>query len=168
MAQNNKANTNKAERATFGAGCFWGVEEAFRKVEGVISTSAGYMGGTMGNPSYEDVCTGTSGHAEVVEVQYNASLVSYEDLLRVFWDNHDPTQTDRQGADIGTQYRSEIFYHNETQQSKAINSFESEQRSGKYSRPIVTAITPASTFYKAEDDHQQYLEKRGLASCSIK
>lgn len=163
-----KTTISKPEKATFGAGCFWGVEAAFRKINGVISTSAGYMGGEMLNPSYEDVCMGTSGHAEVVEVQYNPSLVSYEELLSVFWENHDPTQLDRQGADIGTQYRSEIFYHNETQKSKADNSLQNEQSSGKYRQPIVTAITPATVFYKAEEYHQQYLEKRGLASCSVR
>lgn len=168
MKQNSKSTIGKPGKATFGAGCFWGVEAAFRKIKGVISTSAGYMGGEMANPSYEDVCMGTSGHAEVVEVQYKPSLVSYEELLSVFWGNHDPTQLDRQGADIGTQYRSEIFYHSETQKSKAGKSLENEQRSGKYSRKIVTAITPATVFYKAEEYHQQYLEKRGLASCSVK
>lgn len=167
MAQKSKTTNSKAEKATFGAGCFWGVEAAFRKVKGVTSTSAGYMGGTMDNPSYEDVCAGTTGHAEVVEVQYDPALVSYEDLLRVFWKNHDPTQLNRQGADVGTQYRSEVFYHSETQKSIAGNSLENEQRSGKYSRPIVTVISPTTAFYKAEDYHQQYLEKKGLASCNI-
>jgi len=168
MTQNSKTNISKAEKATFGAGCFWGVEAAFRKVNGVSSTSVGYLGGAMVNPSYEDVCTGATGHAEVVEVRYNPALVSYDDLLRVFWENHDPTQMNRQGADIGTQYRSAIFYHHETQKSKADNSLENEQSSGKYRQPIVTAISPATIFYKAEDYHQQYLEKRGLASCSVK
>jgi peptide-methionine (S)-S-oxide reductase len=155
------------EKATFGAGCFWGVEADFRQVKGVVSTSVGYSGGSFENPSYRDVCTGRTGHAEVVEVVYDPSRVSYDELLKVFWENHDPTQLNRQGPDWGHQYRSAIFFHTPEQQAAAIASKERLEKSGKYRRPIVTEITPASQFYKAEDYHQQYLEKRGLSSCNI-
>lgn len=155
------------EKATFGAGCFWGVEVAFRKVPGVIDATVGYLGGTMANPSYKDVCTGRTGHAEVVEVTYDPSRVKYEDLLNVFWTSHDPTTLNRQGPDRGTQYRSAIFYHNDAQRAAASASKGQWDVSGKFPRPIVTEITPASTFYKAEEYHQRYLEKQGLASCHI-
>jgi peptide-methionine (S)-S-oxide reductase len=155
------------EKATFGAGCFWGVEVSFRKVPGVTATAAGYLGGTLANPSYEDVCTGRTGHAEVVEVTYDPSKVGYEDLLDVFWTGHDPTTLNRQGPDRGTQYRSAIFYHNEAQRQAAITSKDRWSGSGRFSGPIVTEITPASTFYRAEEYHQRYLEKHGLASCHI-
>src|ERR1700680_2197136 len=155
------------EKATFGAGCFWGVEAAFRQVKGVTSTAVGYMGGTLKNPSYEDVCTDKTGHAEVVQVEFDPSQVSYEELLRVFWENHDPTTLNRQGPDVGTQYRSAIFFHTPEQQAAALASQQELERTGAYKRPIVTAITPAGAFYRAEDYHQQYLEKRGQASCRI-
>ena len=155
-----------AEKATFAAGCFWGVEAAFRQIKGVVSTQVGYMGGHMKNPAYEDVCTDETGHAEAVEVTYDPSKVSYERLLRVFWENHDPTQLNRQGPDVGTQYRSAIFYHNEKQKQTAIKSKEEMQK--KYKAKIVTEIVKAPTFYKAEEYHQQYLEKRGLSTCHIK
>ncbi|MEO5573206.1 MAG: peptide-methionine (S)-S-oxide reductase MsrA [Gammaproteobacteria bacterium] len=155
------------QKATFGAGCFWGVEAAFRKITGVRSTSVGYLGGTYKSPTYQDVCTGRTGHAEVVQVEYDPAQVAYDDLLNVFWDNHNPTTLNRQGPDIGTQYRSAIFFHNAEQQATAIASKEKLQNSGKYRNPIVTEITPASDFYAAEDYHQQYLEKRGLAHCSL-
>jgi len=155
------------ERATFGAGCFWGVEAAFRQIKGVISTSVGYSGGSYKNPSYRDVCTGRTGHAEVVEVVYDPSRVSYEDMLKVFWENHNPTTLNRQGPDVGTQYRSAIFFHSPEQQTAAIASKEKLDGSGRYGRPIVTQIEPASEFYVAEDYHQQYLEKRGLSTCHI-
>jgi peptide-methionine (S)-S-oxide reductase len=155
------------QKATFGAGCFWGVEAAFRQVPGVVSTSVGYTGGTMANPTYEDVCSDRTGHAEAVEVEYDPSRVSYEDLLRVFWENHDPTTPNRQGPDVGTQYRSAVFFHTPEQQAAARASKEELDRSGKYRRPIVTEITPAPAFWRAEDYHQQYLEKRGLAHCRI-
>src|SRR5713226_3918859 len=155
------------EKAMFGAGCFWGVEAAFRQVKGVISTTVGYSGGTFENPTYKDVCSGWTGHAEVVEVEYDPSQVSYEDLLNVFWENHDPTQLNRQGPDVGAQYRSAIFFHTPQQEAAARASKEALERSGRYKRPIVTEITPASEFYRAEDYHQQYLEKRGLAHCRI-
>jgi peptide-methionine (S)-S-oxide reductase len=153
------------EKATFGAGCFWGVEAAFRNVDGVISTAVGYLGGTLSNPSYEKVCTGRTGHAEVVEVLYDPVKVSYEELLNLFWELHDPTQLNRQGPDVGTQYRSAIFYHSPEQEQLAKASKERLEKAGVYKRPIVTEITSASAFYKAEEYHQQYLEKRGLASC---
>ena len=154
-------------RATFAAGCFWGVESTFRQLPGVISTRVGYTGGQMQNPTYKDVCTDRTGHAEAVEVDYDPTKISYEKLLDVFWENHDPTQLNRQGPDSGTQYRSAIFYHDPEQQSAAESSKEKRGKSGAYRKPIVTQIVPATTFYEAEDYHQQYLEKRGLASCHI-
>ncbi len=155
------------KKATFGAGCFWGVEAAYRQIPGVLSTKVGYLGGTLDNPTYRDVCSGRTGHAEVVEVTYDPERLTYDDLLTVFWDNHNPTTMNRQGPDIGTQYRSAIFYHDEAQHQAAIASKEERDRSGKYKTPIVTEVTEASTFYEAEDYHQQYLEKRGLSSCHI-
>ncbi len=157
-----------AERkATFGAGCFWGVEARFREVPGVIDTRVGYLGGDMENPSYEDVCSGRTGHAEVVEIVYDSDRVGFEELLDIFWDMHDPTQENRQGPDVGTQYRSAIFWHDEEQKRIAEESRVRREASGQYSRPIVTEITPASTFYEAEEYHQRYLEKRGMSSCAI-
>ena len=158
---------NATEKATFGAGCFWGVEAAFRQVPGVLETAVGYSGGNFANPTYHDVCSDETGHAEVVEVTYDPSRVSYEDLLNVFWENHDPTQLNRQGPDIGTQYRSAIFFHNPAQRDAAVASRDRLEKSGRFRRPIVTEITPAPTFWRAEEYHQQYLEKRGLASCKI-
>lgn len=155
------------ETATFAAGCFWGVEAAFRQIKGVISTRVGYEGGTLETPTYQDVCTDRTGHAEAVEVQYDPARVSYEQLLQVFWENHDPTTRNRQGPDIGSQYRSVIFFHTPEQQDAALASKEQLTQAGKYRRPIVTEIVPASTFYVAEDYHQQYLEKRGLSTCQI-
>ncbi|MEO8578313.1 MAG: peptide-methionine (S)-S-oxide reductase MsrA, partial [Gemmatimonadales bacterium] len=162
---NNGASAVKEEKATFGAGCFWGVEAAYRQIPGVISTEVGYLGGTLQNPTYHDVCSGRTGHAEVVQVTYDPARVSYDDMLTVFWENHDPTTLNRQGPDVGTQYRSAIFYHGDKQKETAIASKEERERSGRYRRPIVTEITPATEFYMAEDYHQQYLEKRGLSSC---
>jgi peptide-methionine (S)-S-oxide reductase len=155
------------EKATFGAGCFWGVEAAFRQIKGVKATTVGYMGGKLKDPTYQDVCTDRTGHAEVVEVEFDPSEVSYEDLLRVFWDNHDPTTLNRQGPDTGTQYRSVIFYHTPEQEAAAKASKEALAKSGRYKRPIVTEIVPAPEFWRAEEYHQQYLEKRGLAHCHI-
>jgi len=155
-------------KATFAAGCFWGVEASFRQIPGVISTRVGYTGGDFQNPTYKDVCTDRTGHAEAVEVDYDPAKVSYEDLLNVFWENHDPTQLNRQGPDFGTQYRSAIFFHSPEQEQGARASKAKLEKSGTYSRPIVTQIVPATTFFEAEDYHQQYLEKRGLASCHIK
>ena len=155
------------EKATFGAGCFWGVEEAFRKVKGVTSTAVGYSGGTLKNPTYHDVCTGQTGHAEVVQVEYDPPQVSYEELLAVFWANHDPTTMNRQGPDVGSQYRSAVFYHTPQQEAAARASKDKLNSSGVYKRPIVTEITPASEFWMAEDYHQQYVAKRGGGSCHI-
>lgn len=157
----------KLETATFGAGCFWGVEAAFRQIKGVKSTAVGYLGGTMENPSYKDVCTGRTGHAEVVQVEFDPSQVTYEELLEVFWSNHNPTTLNRQGPDYGTQYRSAIFYHSPQQKTAAEATKEKHSASKRFRDPIVTEITPASEFYIAEDYHQQYLEKRGLSSCHM-
>jgi peptide-methionine (S)-S-oxide reductase len=155
------------QTATFGAGCFWGVEAEFRQVKGVVDTAVGYMGGTLKNPFYQDVCTDRTGHAEVVQVHYDPEQVSYEDLLRVFWENHDPTTRNRQGPDVGSQYRSVIFFHSPEQEGAARKSKEELDRSGHYKRPIVTEIVPAPEFWPAEDYHQRYLEKRGLAHCHL-
>ena len=155
------------EKATFAAGCFWGVEAAFRQIKGVISTSVGYSGGNYNDPTYRDVCSGRTGHAESVQVIYDPSRVSYDDLLKVFWENHDPTTLNRQGPDVGTQYRSAIFFHSPEQQYAALASKARLESSGTYRRPIVTEIKPASTYYPAEEYHQQYLEKRGLSSCHL-
>ena len=150
---------------TFGAGCFWGVEAAFRQIQGVTSTAVGYLGGTVENPTYQDVCTGSTGHAEVVQVEYDPAQIAYEDLLDVFWKCHDPTTLDRQGPDVGAQYRSAVFFHTPEQEAAAKVSREKAQV--RFKRPIVTEITPASAFYRAEEYHQQYLEKRGQASCHL-
>ena len=155
-------------KATFAAGCFWGVEATFRQIPGVTSTRVGYIGGNLKDPTYKDVCTDSTGHAEAVEVEYDPAKVSYGDLLNVFWENHDPTQLNRQGPDFGTQYRSAIFYHSPEQEQAASASKQALEESRQFSRPIVTQIVPAATFYEAEDYHQQYLEKRGLATCHIK
>ena len=152
-------------KATFGAGCFWCIEPAFQKINGVLSTSVGYAGGSFKDPIYEDVCAGQTGHAEVIQVEYDPSKISYEKLLDVFWQNHDPTTQNRQGPDIGTQYRSAVFYHNHEQKVAAIKSKEKLDKSGKYKNPIATEITQATKFYQAEDYHQQYLEKKGLNVC---
>lgn len=155
------------EKATFGAGCFWGVEAEFRKIKGVKRTEVGYEGGQTDRPTYQDVCTDKTGHAEVVQIEYDPAEVSYQDLLNVFWENHDPTQVNRQGPDVGTQYRSVIFYHDDAQWQCAEDSMRERAASGRYRKPIATVITPATDFWTAEDYHQQYLEKRGLASCHI-
>ncbi len=155
-------------KATFAAGCFWGVEATFRQIPGVSATRVGYIGGNTLNPSYKEVCTDTTGHAEAVEVDYDPAKVSYQQLLDVFWENHDPTQLNRQGPDFGKQYRSAIFFHSPEQEAEANTSKEKLAKSGRFSKPVVTQIVPAVTFYEAEDYHQQYLEKRGLATCHIK
>lgn len=154
------------EKATLGAGCFWGVEAAFRNTKGVLSTAVGYSGGHFPNATYKDVCSGKTGHAEVVQVEFDPAQVSYEDLLNVFWENHDPTTLNRQGPDVGSQYRSAIFFH--TPEQEAIAKASKEKAQNRFKNKIVTEITPASEFYRAEDYHQQYLEKRGLAHCSIR
>jgi peptide-methionine (S)-S-oxide reductase len=154
------------EKATFGAGCFWGVEEAFRQLKGVVSTAVGYEGGATNAPTYKDVCTDRTGHAEVVQVEYDPQQVAYGQLLDVFWHSHNPTSLNRQGPDIGTQYRSVIFFQDSKQEKEARESKEKLQKTG-YKSPIVTQIVPAAIFWKAEDYHQQYLAKRGLGSCHI-
>jgi peptide-methionine (S)-S-oxide reductase len=153
------------EKATFGAGCFWGVEVAFRNVPGVVDAAVGYEGGTVANPSYEDVCSHRTGHAEVVEVEFDPDEVSYEELLETFWDEHDPTQLNRQGPDVGSQYRSVVFFHTPEQERAALESRTRAQ--ARYERPIATEVVPAQRFWRAEDYHQQYLVKRGLATCRI-
>ena len=152
------------KQATFGAGCFWGVEAAFRRTQGVTGTKVGYAGGKVDNPTYEQVCSDTTGHAEVVEVTYDPEQVPYEQLLTIFWLEHDPTQFNRQGPDVGSQYRSVIFVHDEEQRAAAEASREAVQ--ARFTRPVVTTIEDAPPFWEAEDYHQQYLEKRGLASCT--
>ena len=159
---------SRMEKATFGAGCFWGVEEEFRRVEGVTATAVGYSGGATDSPTYEEVCTGTTGHAEIVQVDYDPARASYEKLLELFWDSHDPTTPNRQGPDVGTQYRSAIFYHSVDQQSAAEASKRMQEQSGRFNSPIVTEIEPAGPFQRAEEYHQRYLEKRGLSSCKLR
>jgi peptide-methionine (S)-S-oxide reductase len=153
------------EKATFGAGCFWGVEVAFRNVPGVVDTAVGYMGGTVANPTYEQVCTDRTGHAEVVQVEYDPEEVSYEQLLDTFWEEHDPTQLNRQGPDVGSQYRSVVFFHTPEQQEQALASKARIQ--AQNGDRVVTEIEPASDFWPAEEYHQQYLVKRGVATCRI-
>jgi peptide-methionine (S)-S-oxide reductase len=155
------------EKATFGAGCFWGVEETFRNLKGVVSTAVGYSGGTKDNPTYEDVCTDKTGHAEVVEVEFDPSQISYDQLLDVFWSNHNPTTLNRQGPDAGTQYRSAIFFHSPAQKDAAAASKGKIDRSGRFNRPIVTQIEPVKTFWRAEEYHQRYLAKRGQTHCAV-
>lgn len=157
----------KTEKAIFAAGCFWGVEDAFRQVDGVLSTRVGYSGGHSSGPTYKEVCSGRTGHAEAVEVTYDPDKVTYRDLLGVFWTNHDPTQLNRQGPDFGTQYRSAIYVHDDDQKQAALESKDELERSGRLRRPVVTEITPASEFYEAEDYHQQYFEKQGISHCRI-
>jgi peptide-methionine (S)-S-oxide reductase len=155
------------EKATFGAGCFWGVEATFRELPGVIDAAVGYEGGHTGNPTYKEVCTDRTGHAEVVEVEYDPNRVSFDRLLEVFWSAHDPTQVNRQGPDYGTQYRSAIFYHTPEQEQASRAAKARLQASGQYRKPIATLIEPAQTFYRAEEYHQQYLAKRGERHCHI-
>ncbi len=155
------------KKATFGAGCFWGVEATFRRTPGVVDTAVGYAGGHTENPTYKEVCTDRTGHAEVVEVEYDPSKVAYSQLLDVFWSSHDPTQVNRQGPDFGTQYRTVIFYHDDEQKAEAEASKKSLDESRRFSRPIATEIVPAAPFFRAEDYHQRYLEKRGLENCHI-
>lgn len=155
------------EIATFGAGCFWGVEAAFRRVPGVIDTAVGYSGGHLDKPSYKDVCTDETGHAEVVQVTFDPEKLSYSQLLDVFWKIHDPTQLNRQGPDFGKQYRTAIFFHSLEQEEAARKSKQALEASGKFHRPIATEISPARTFWRAEEYHQRYLERRGAESCHI-
>ena len=155
------------EKATFAAGCFWGVEATFRQMPGVVSTRVGYTGGQTENPTYKEVCTDRTGHAEAVEVEFDPAKVHYADLLKVFWENHDPTQVNRQGPDWGSQYRSVIFTHNDEQFAQARARIAELNASGSYRKPIATQVVPARTFWKAEEYHQKYLEKRGMVSCHI-
>lgn len=155
------------ELATFGAGCFWGVEATFRRQKGVINTAVGYCGGQTANPTYEQVCTDRTGHAEVVQVEFDPQQISYEQLLDVFFSNHDPTTLNRQGPDWGSQYRSVVFYHNDSQRAAVEATKARLDQGGKFRRPVVTAIEPAAEFYRAEEYHQQYLEKRGRTSCHL-
>jgi len=154
-----------SEIATFAAGCFWGIEAKFRMIPGVTDAVVGYSGGHTANPTYKDVCTDQTGHAEVVQVTFDPAVISYEKLVEAFWHMHDPTQLNRQGPDYGTQYRSAIFFHSPEQEATAKKSKAALEASGKFRRPIATEITAAGTFYRAEDYHQRYLEKRGAASC---
>ena len=164
-AQDQPAQSEKYEKATFAAGCFWGVEASFRALEGVVATQVGYTAGHLEKPTYDEVCTDKTGHAEAVEVTYDPGIVSYEELLEIFWKIHDPTTLNRQGPDVGTQYRSVSFHHTPAQQQAAEASKAKLDRSGRLSRPVVTQIVPAAAFYEAEEYHQRYLEKRGKASC---
>ena len=150
------------EKTTFGAGCFWGVQKEFNKIKGIVNTTVGYMGGNLKNPTYEDVCTNKTGHVEVVHIEFDPKIVSYENLLDVFWNIHDPTQLNRQGPDTGTQYKSVIFYHNEKQKILAEKSKDKLHKSNKFKKPIVTEIKPLDIFYKAEEYHQNYLEKNKI------
>ncbi len=153
------------ETATFGAGCFWGVEAIFRRLQGVENTAVGFMGGIIERPSYHDVCRTDTGHAEVVQIRFDPSSITYNQLLNVFWSNHDPTTLNRQGSDIGSQYRSVVFFHNSKQQAYALASL--NRWRPRFNRPIVTQVTAAEPFYRAEEYHQQYLEKRGMAHCHL-
>lgn len=150
-------------QATFALGCFWGPEATFREVQGVTDVTVGYTGGHIENPTYEQVCSGSTGHAEAVRIEYDPQRVSYEELLEVFWSRHNPTTRNRQGPDVGEQYRSAIFYHDETQRQAALESRKEQDNSGRYSDPVVTEIMPAGPFYPAEEYHQRFLEKRGRA-----
>ncbi|SDX22951.1 peptide-methionine (S)-S-oxide reductase [Marininema mesophilum] len=154
-------------RATFGAGCFWGVEELFRRIEGVTATAVGYMGGKKENPTYQEVCTDKTGHAEVVDIEFEPSIVSYEELLNIFWENHNPTTLNRQGPDMGSQYRSVVFYHTPEQMEAAEKAKRELDASGSWKDPIVTVIEEAPTFYRGEEYHQRYLQKRSQSSCQI-
>lgn len=160
--------TRMSEKATFAAGCFWGVEATFRQLKGVLSTQVGYTGGDIASPTYKQVCADTTGHAEAVEVTFDPASISYDDLLKVFWENHDPTQVNRQGPDFGTQYRTAIFYHTPEQKRLAEQSKRTLDESHRFSKPIATNIVPATEFWRAEEYHQQYLEKRGLSTCHIR
>jgi len=155
------------ERATFAAGCFWGVQATFGRIAGVTSTEVGYTGGSTPDPSYEQVCGGASGHAEAVQLTFDPAQVSYEELLATFWACHDPTTRDRQGPDVGSQYRSAVFYHGPDQRDAALRGKAALERSGRLGRPVVTEITAASTFFRAEEYHQRYLEQRGVLRCTV-
>ncbi len=153
-------------KATFAAGCFWGVEELFSSIKGVTSTMVGYTGGNFPNPTYQDVCTGRTGHAEAIQLEFDPNVISYEDLLDIFWANHNPTTPNQQGPDVGSQYRSAVFFHDSDQENKARKAKQDLEESGKFSRKIVTEIVKATTFFNAEEYHQKYLQKDGLRACS--
>ena len=153
--------------ATFGAGCFWGVELRFSELDGVLSTAVGYMGGQLDEPTYQQVCTDSTGHAEVVQITFDPAKISYEQLLNCFWQWHDPTTLNRQGPDVGSQYRSAIFYHDDAQLALAKQSIKALEAAGVFARPIVTSLEPAATFWRAEEYHQDYLKKRGMSACHI-
>ncbi|MDD5492600.1 MAG: peptide-methionine (S)-S-oxide reductase MsrA [bacterium] len=153
------------EKATFAAGCFWGVEETFRSTKGVLSTTVGYTGGQLQKPTYEDVCSDKTGHAEAVLIEYDPVVISYEELLDIFWKIHDPTQVNKQGPDLGSQYRSVIYFHSPGQEKAALLSREKLQRSGRYKSKIATVIAPAAQFWPAEEYHQKYLHKKGRTTC---
>ncbi|WP_207062560.1 peptide-methionine (S)-S-oxide reductase MsrA [Motiliproteus sp. SC1-56] len=155
------------QQATFGAGCFWGVEARFSQVDGVLETAVGYMGGHTDNPDYSAVCTDTTGHAEVVHLSYDPQRVAYDDLLELFWRSHDPTTPNRQGPDVGSQYRSVVFYHSEEQRARAEDVLQRLVQQGTWAAPVVTEIVPAGAFYRAEEYHQKYLAKRGMSSCQL-
>ena len=163
----NSLSTLSTQKATFAAGCFWGVESVFRKIPGVVSTRVGYTGGHTQNPTYPEVCTDKTGHAEAIEIIFDPNKISYAELLNVFWENHNPTTLNRQGPDIGTQYRSAIFYHNAEQAKIAQDSKRALQKSAKFSKPIVTEISPATEFYPAEEYHQNYCEKNHINHCTL-
>lgn len=164
----NKSDSTATELATFGAGCFWGIEETFRQIEGVVGTSVGYMGGSVIDPTYKQVCADNTGHAEVTQVEFDPVVISYDELLELFWKVHDPTQVNRQGPDVGAQYRTAIFFHSEKQKQSAENSKTALGGSKKHDRAIATEITPAAEFWPAEEYHQRYLQKRGLPACGLK
>ena len=157
----------KLEKATFGAGCFWGIQYGFDKQKGVKKSEVGYMGGTLDDPTYEDVCSKGTGHVEVVQLEFDPEVISYEELLELFWKMHDPTQVDRQGPDVGDQYRSVIFTHSEEQEKATNDAIKKLTEAGAYHHPIATIIEPAKTFWRAEEYHQKYDEKRGYSTCSI-
>ena len=160
-------DTNNTETATLGTGCFWCTEAIFQQLEGVIKVTSGYSGGHVANPTYEEVCNKTTGHAECLNIEYNKTKITFDELLEVFWQVHDPTTLNRQGADVGTQYRSVIFYHSPEQQTSANASKQKLEKSGRFNRPIVTQVEPAPTFWHAEEYHQHYLQKRGQAHCAV-
>ncbi|MCL4236056.1 MAG: peptide-methionine (S)-S-oxide reductase MsrA [Deltaproteobacteria bacterium] len=155
------------QTAVFAAGCFWGVEEVFARTPGVTATAVGYTGGVIDNPTYEDVCADTSGHAEAVRIEFDSEIVNFADLLNIFFENHDPTTLNRQGPDVGTQYRSAVFYQDENQRRVTLDTIRELEASGRFTRPIVTEIVPAAPFFRAEEYHQRYLEKRGLSHCHV-
>ncbi|MFQ5701988.1 MAG: peptide-methionine (S)-S-oxide reductase MsrA [Acidobacteriota bacterium] len=167
MTGTSRDQDGSRQKATFAAGCFWGVEAAFRRIDGIVATKVGFMGGSTLNPTYREVCTGTTGHAEVVQVDFDPDRVSYERLLELFWSCHDPTTPDRQGPDIGTQYRSAVFFHTPEQEAAATAMMRKLDASGRFDAPIVTAIVPAGPFYEAEEYHQRYLERRGMLDCVV-